>query len=166
MKKYFLTILIAMLLSSPAIAQNQKNLSAKNISLTVKITIFQDNQESESDEYTFLLSEGQNGIYENSSTIPYWPKQGDATVEFVQEKTKINVKPTLKNALSIVESQIEGCMDTQKSMRNDGSVPNISCFSHSGSSIIQGDQYTAIFDGKFSADKSRRLKIFIKVTTK
>lgn len=163
MKKFiFLTVLLTMFSAYPAGAQTQKPILTKNVSLTVKVAIVQDNKETESDEYSFLLNDGQSGNYENSSTIPYWPKKENAEVNFIEEKIKISLKPTLQDDLSIVESHVEGCINTQNSIRNDVSVPNISCYSHSGSSVLQGDQYTEIFDGKLGSEKTRRLKIFIK----
>ena len=51
MKRFILlAVLLTMFLSNPANAQDQKPMSSKNISLTVKVAIVQDNKETDSDE--------------------------------------------------------------------------------------------------------------------
>ena len=143
-------------------ARAEESVPSKNMAFTVKIAVVQGEQEIQGDEYTFFLANGEAGVYETSSSLPYWPKKEGNEVNFLSEGLTIEIKPVVQGKAVLVSSHIQGSLNTQNSVRNDTTVPNMAKFSYLGSSLITGDQFVEVFDGKLGADRTKRLKIFIK----
>ena len=162
----FFTAVVVNVMNSPlllakSIDKNELK-DSKSFEVTLRIVISEDGKEIQSNVYNFHLINGEEGFYENKFSTPYWAKQEDASPNYIEEKINMTVKPNFVGDKSMIHSKVEGCLNTHNSIKNDYSAPNMSCFSYSGTGIIEGDQFIKIFDGKIGASQTSNLDIFIK----
>ena len=153
-------ILIVVPSSFAANLKNKDLQNPKNISVTLQIVISEGDKEILSDMYQFSLNNGETGNYKTGSNLPYTVKD---SVNFIQVGVNISVKPHLEGKDLILDSQVEGTWNTEKTLSTDITIPVVSDFSYRGSNVIRGDQFMEVFHGKLQGvETPKSIKIFVK----